>query len=64
MEYIGQDKLNELEIKNTFWKSWLKQKQSISGLKETVEELQRFNRDSFIENLGVIFSFIGWSTSL
>ena len=34
--------------------------QSISGLEKQLEELQRFNRDSFIdfENLGIDFLFV------
>ena len=37
-----------------------KAEQSISGLEKQLEELQRFNRDSFIdfENLGIDFLFV------
>lgn len=62
MNYI-EDKLNELrEIKtNSENKYTVKEaEQSISGLEKQLEELQRFNRDSFIdfENLGIDFLFV------
>lgn len=62
MNYI-EDKLNELrEIKiHSENKYTVKEaEQSISGLEKQLEELQRFNRDSFIdfENLGIDFLFV------
>ena len=63
MNYI-EDKLNELrEIKTHSENKYTvkEAEQSISGLEKQLEELQRFNRDSFIdfENLGIDFSLCG-----
>lgn len=62
MNYI-EDKLNELrEIKTHSENKYTvkEAEQSISGLEKQLEELQRFNRDSFIdfENLGIDFLFV------
>lgn len=62
MNYI-EDKLNELrEIKTHSENKYTvkEAEQSISGLERQLEELQRFNRDSFIdfENLGIDFLFV------
>lgn len=62
MNYI-EDKLNELrEIKSHSENKYTvkEAEQSISGLERQLEELQRFNRDSFIdfENLGIDFLFV------
>lgn len=62
MHYI-EDKLNELrEIKTHSENKYTvkEAEQSISGLERQLEELQRFNRDSFIdfENLGIDFLFV------
>lgn len=62
MNYID-DKLNELrEIKTHSENKYTvkEAEQSISGLEKQLEELQRFNRDSFIdfENLGIDFLFV------
>lgn len=62
MNYI-EDKLNELrEIKTHSENKYTvkEAEQSISGLEKQLEELQRFNHDSFIdfENLGIDFLFV------
>lgn len=62
MNYI-EDKLNELrEIKTHSENKYTvkEAEQSISGLEKQLEELQRFNRDSFIdfENLEIDFLFV------
>lgn len=62
MNYI-EDKLNELrEIKTHSENKYTvkEAEQSISSLEKQFEELQRFNRDSFIdfENLGIDFLFV------
>ena len=62
MNYI-EDKLNELrEIKTHSENKYTvkEAEQSISGLEKQLEELQRFNRDNFIdfENLGIDFLFV------